>query len=63
MGKFGGRGKGRQVYYMDNVFDILIKQAALLWLGNGRMPIGDDGSQIDGIQMFRVIVWGLSHID
>lgn len=53
-----GGGIGRQVYYMDNVFDVLIKQTALLQPGNGRMPIGDDGSRIDGIQMFRIIVLG-----
>lgn len=51
-GKGGGGGIGRQVYYMDNVFDVLIKQIASLQPGNGQMPIGDDGSQIDEIQMF-----------
>jgi hypothetical protein len=46
------------VYYTDNVFDVLIKPAALLWLGDWGMPIYDDRSHIDEIQMFGIIVLG-----
>lgn len=51
-------GRGRQVYYTDNVFDVLIKPAALLNLERGGMPIHHDRSHIDGIQMLGIIVLG-----
>lgn len=46
------------MYYTDNVFDVLIKPAALLNLERGGMPIHHDRSHIDGIQMLGIIVLG-----